>query len=334
MTTIPITLLFADGETRQLQATPGQKLMEAADAAGLSLLTDCANGRCGTCAAQRVSGQVDMDDYDTSVLPDEDRESGAILCCVARVTQPCVIELPYDGSEASTVEAPPRLGQVHTVARIATDIMQIEVDIDEPLDFLPGQYVRIRPEGEAQWRSYSMANVPGQTRLIFYVRMVDGGVFSRWLDTAAAPGAVMEIGAPRGSFFLRDEDRPRLFVAGGTGLAPFLAMLGALKPPDPSRPEPLTRLLVGARTGAHLFARNEIDALKARLPQLQVEYAAEAGDLPDGFAGYPTDMIPAQGLDPATRIYLCGPPPMVDAGRAAAVRAGIRKTEVLCERFA
>ncbi len=36
---------------------------------------------------------------------------------------------------------------------------------------------------------------------------------------------------------------------------------------------------------------------------------------------------------PDTQIYVCGPPPMVDAARAAALKAGARKTDVLCERF-
>ncbi|RYX94045.1 MAG: 2Fe-2S iron-sulfur cluster binding domain-containing protein [Comamonadaceae bacterium] len=334
MKTIPITLLFADGVTHQLQASEGQKLVEAAEGAGLSLLTDCGNGQCGTCAAQRVSGAVTMDDYDTSVLPDEDRDSGAILCCVARASGPCIIELPYDASEASAGEPPARRGRVYALERVAEETMRLEVDVDSPLDFLAGQYVRIRPEGQAQWRSYSMANASGATRLVFYVRIVPGGMFSRWLETAAAPGAVMEIGAPRGSFFLRDEARPRLFVAGGTGLAPFLAMLRAMDA-GASSPVP-TRLLIGVRSGSHFFAEDEITALKARMPALQVEYAAESGAPLSGnacHAGFATDLI-ASGMDPATRIYLCGPPPMVEAGRDAAARAGIRKADVLCERFA
>lgn len=335
MKTIPITLLFADGATHQLQAQQGQKLVEAAEGAGLSLLTDCANGQCGTCAAQRVSGDVAMDDYDTSVLPDEDRAGGAILCCVARASEPCIIELPYDASEASGGEPPAQRGRVHALERVAEETMRLEVDIDTPLEFLPGQYVRIRPEGQAQWRSYSMANASGATRLVFYVRIVPGGVFSRWLETAATPGAIMEVGAPRGSFFLRDEPRPRLFVAGGTGLAPFLAMLRAM---EVSATAPIaTRLLIGVRSGSHFFAEDEITDLKSRMPGLEVEYAAESDAAsPAGSSchtGYATDLIKT-GMDPTTRIYLCGPPPMVEAGRDAAARAGIRKADVLCERFA
>ena len=153
----------------------------------------------------------------------------------------------------------------------------------------------------------------------------------------------MEVSAPRGSFFLREEERPRLFVAGGTGLAPFLAMLRRISNDAKAATAP-TRLLVGVRSGAHLFAQDEIASLKAALPTLEVAYAAEeaaeeateeAADEAAGcHRGYATDLIDAATLDPATRVYLCGPPPMVDAGREAAARAGIRKADVLCERFA
>ena len=61
---IPITLLFADGVSHRLDVPCGGKLIEAATAAGLNLLTDCSNGQCGTCTAQLLSGSVEMDDYD------------------------------------------------------------------------------------------------------------------------------------------------------------------------------------------------------------------------------------------------------------------------------
>ena len=76
MNTIPVTLLFSDGATRKLDLNQGDNIVRAAAQAGLSLLTDCANGQCGTCTASLVSGSVEMDDYDPAVLPDEDRKCG------------------------------------------------------------------------------------------------------------------------------------------------------------------------------------------------------------------------------------------------------------------
>src|SRR3546814_16999761 len=86
----------------------------------------------------------------------------------------------------------------------------------------------MRPPGSEEWRSYSMACCSGAQRLAFYIRLVEGGSFSTWLTESAQVGGHLELSEPHGSFFLRHEARPRLFIAGGTGLAPFLAMLESI----------------------------------------------------------------------------------------------------------
>lgn len=333
MSTFPVKLLFADGAVQMLEAAPNQKLVDITSEAGIGLLTDCSNGQCGTCAAMCVSGSMELDDYDPSILPVDEREDGAILCCVARVKGPAVIELPYDASEASASEALPQNGELISVVPVAEEIVRLEIEVDEPVYFLPGQYVRLRPQGVDAWRSYSMANPSGERRLVFYVRLVEGGLFSSWLASGPETGSAIEVGPARGSFFLRDENRPRLFVAGGTGLAPFLAMLESLRHQGSASHHPI-HLLVGGRTGGHLFAQEQLEQLRQEIPGLHVLYATESATPKDGYQGYATDLIKADLVASNARVYLCGPPPMVDAARTAALKAGVRKSDVLCERFA
>ncbi|HWT20944.1 MAG TPA: 2Fe-2S iron-sulfur cluster binding domain-containing protein [Variovorax sp.] len=330
-TTIPVTLLFSDGVSRRLQVPCGHNLVEAATTAGLNLLTDCSNGQCGTCTAQLVSGNVDMQAYDPSVLPDEDRDEGVVLPCVCSITAPCAIEFPYDSTEALTEEPAPMPAEVTAVEQIASEIVRLELAIGEKMVFEPGQYVRIHPRGTDVVRSYSMANAPGADRLEFFVRIVPQGAFSSWL-AGAKGGDAVDISAPHGTFFLRDERRPRLFVAGGTGLAPFLSMLRtAFTGSAPQQPR--TTVVIGARTHGHLIAMDELEQLRARRPGVAIHLAVEQGDDPTTHRGYPTDLIAQLNLDADTRVYLCGPPPMVEAGRSAAESAGLPRKEVLCERF-
>lgn len=333
MSTVPVTLLFSDGIARRLDVAPGTPLVTAAADAGLTLLTDCSNGQCGTCTGRLCSGSVEMGDYDRAVLPDEDREDGAILPCVAKAIGPCVVELPYQFAEASAEEPPPLAGRIAALEPVAEETMRLEIDVDEALHFEPGQYVRMRPPGADQWRSYSMANASGSTRLVFYIRLVPGGAFSDWLAKQAKAGDELEVSTAHGSFFLRDEPRPRLFVAGGTGLAPFLSMLRFIENHPEQRQQPTT-LVMGVRTPGHLFAQDELDRLRSQLPNFELRFAAEKDATPECHSGYPTELIASLGLDRHTRVYLCGPPPMVDAGRNAAVTAGMSRQDVLCERFA
>jgi len=327
---VPVTLLFSDGVAHRLDVPCGKKIVEAASEAGLNLLTDCSNGQCGTCTAQLLSGTVEMEDYDTAVLPDDDRDAGTVLPCVCRVTSACAVEFPYESAEALSEEPAPIDGEVTAVRQVASETMLLEVSIPDGIQFEPGQYVRIHPEGSDFHRSYSMANVPGSNRLEFFIRLVPDGAFSNWLAGAKA-GDKVELSVPHGTFFLRDEERPRLFVAGGTGVAPFLSMLRSMG--DKARAQPTT-LLIGARTPGHLFALEELEALRLALPHVQVRLAVEQDANPDCHQGYATDLIAALGLDPTTRVYLCGPPPMVEAGRKAAEAAGLPRQDVLCERFA
>lgn len=327
---VPVTLLFSDGVAHRLDVPCGKKIVEAASEAGLNLLTDCSNGQCGTCTAQLLSGTVEMEDYDTAVLPDEDRDAGTVLPCVCRVTGPCAVELPYESAEALAEEPAPIDGEVVAVSQIASETMRLEVSIPENIQFEPGQYVRIHPAGTDFHRSYSMANVPGSNHLEFFVRLVPDGAFSGWLANAK-PGDKVELSVPHGTFFLRDEERPRLFVAGGTGVAPFLSMLRSMNGKAQNQP---TTLLIGARTPGHLFALDELKAIREALPHVQVRLAVEQDANPECHHGYATDLITGLCLDPATRVYLCGPPPMVEAGRKAAEAAGLPRQDVLCERFA
>lgn len=328
---ISIKLLFTDGVIHELLAKKGQSIVEAASEAGLTLLTDCSNGQCGTCVSQCISGKVEMGDYDPSVLPDDERDDGAILNCVTSIVEPAVIEIPYDSTEASVVEAAPKIATIVEVTKVAEEIYKLSIDIGEPITFLPGQYVRLKPQPILEWRSYSMANQSGDQILDFYVRIVNGGKFSDWLLNEAKAGDEIEVSAPRGSFFLRDENVPQLFVAGGTGLAPILSMLEKVK--ESNSVNQSIKVLIGARSGAHLFANERLEAIKKDLPSLEIMYACET-DAPSGaHQGYATDLMTAENIAKDTRIYLCGPPPMVDAARAAAIKVGKKKSDLLCEKF-
>ena len=324
----PVTLLFADGASVRVEVAEGGRLIEATQASGLNLLLDCANGQCGTCTAQLTSGQVTLDEYDRVILSDEERAAGSVLPCVCRVQGPCALEFPYDASEALSEEPEPMTGCIECLEPVGPDILRLVVHVDQALCFEPGQYVHLRPDGLDLTRSYSMANASGSSQLEFFIRLVPGGQFSTWLQTARA-GDGVHVGAPRGTFFLRQEPRARLMVAGGSGLAPFLSMLRQALHEDPVP----TTLIVGARSPEHLMAQSVLDTLQREIPGLTLHWTVEQGAWPGATTGYPTDLIARLTIAPDTRVYLCGPPPMVEAGRRAAHAAGLHAADVLCERF-
>ncbi len=152
---------------------------------------------------------------------------------------------------------------------------------DGAFDFQSGQWVSVvmslaDARGRPLRRSYSIASVPrpGSARFELVVTKVDGGVGSTWLHRAEV-GTTLEVKGPQG-FFLRPPDvGPSLFVATGTGVAPFRGMLhDALAA---GRAEPLW-VLFGVRTRADALYAEELEALAAAHPNVRLELTLSRGD--------------------------------------------------------
>lgn len=76
---------------RVVTANPGQTLLEAGLAAGVSMPFSCTMGGCGACRVKRVDGDIEMEE--PSCLTDRERDEGYVLACVARAHGPSVIEV-------------------------------------------------------------------------------------------------------------------------------------------------------------------------------------------------------------------------------------------------
>ncbi|MFZ5439273.1 MAG: ferredoxin--NADP reductase [Myxococcota bacterium] len=149
--------------------------------------------------------------------------------------------------------------------------LHFERDDGKPFEFRAGQWVSLvlpvlDEKGRPLRRSYSLASVPrpGATRFELVVTKVDGGVGSTWLHDAPV-GTKLEVKGPQG-MFAREADAPSLFVATGTGVAPFRGMVhDALAA---GRAEPLW-ILFGVRTLDDALYRAEFEALAAQHPNVR-----------------------------------------------------------------
>jgi len=100
----------------------------------------------------------------------------------------------------------------------------------EPTPFEPGQYMTIGVvvDGKMVQRPYSVASPPvtaGSDGYEFYVRLVEGGVFTPLLWRMPL-GQKMRMIGPKGKFVLQpNDDRTHIFISSGTGNAPFVSMM-------------------------------------------------------------------------------------------------------------
>lgn len=83
-----VVLVRDDGSTDELAVGPGQTILAATDDADVPLRHGCREGRCVSCTARLLEGEVD---YLTEprALPDRLRAEGFVLLCVARPATDC-----------------------------------------------------------------------------------------------------------------------------------------------------------------------------------------------------------------------------------------------------
>jgi ferredoxin-NADP reductase len=203
-----------------------------------------------------------------------------------------------------------------------------------------GQSVDVRltaESGYATQRPYSLASAPEDPRLELTVERMGDGEVSPWLAREARPGDRLEIRGPGGrSFSWHVEDGgPLLLVAGGSGLAPLMAMLrhrGAAMSDAP------TRLIASARTLGDLLYRDELEQLAARADGLDL-HVALTRSAPPGWTGYSRRVDRAllgEVAWPAAdmpRAFVCGPTSFVEAVAEALVALGHEPGRVKTERF-
>jgi benzoate/toluate 1,2-dioxygenase reductase subunit len=153
---------------------------------------------------------------------------------------------------------------------------------------------------------------------------------STWLESAQ-PGNKVELTGPLGSFYLRAVERPLLFLAGGTGLAPFLSMLEVLAL---AHPQQKVHLIYGVTRDLDLVQVEAIDAYTAKLPNFSYDTVVADADSTHPRKGWVTQHIAAEALnDGDVDVYLCGPPPMVDAVRKYFDDNGVKPNSFHYEKF-
>jgi benzoate/toluate 1,2-dioxygenase reductase subunit len=98
-----------------------------------------------------------------------------------------------------------------------------EIELSRPsgFQFTAGQTIRFL-HGDIE-RYYSLISAPSDPTLALCVRIIEGGNFTPILATADI-GTRFKLTGPYGYFTFNASPRPPVFVATGTGIAPFVSM--------------------------------------------------------------------------------------------------------------
>lgn len=325
-----IALNFEDGITRFIDCNAGEKVLDAAYRQKVNLPMDCSDGVCGTCKCHCASGQYDLgSDYLEEALDDDEAAARQVLTCQMVPVSDCVIDVPVVAAQCKTALSEWQ-AEVVRVSALSDSAFELVVATDG-IAFLAGQYINVQVPGTPHLRAYSFSSLPGEREGRFLIRNVPGGMMSQWLTSRARPGDKLTLSGPMGSFYLRDGERPLLMLAGGTGLAPLLAMLHQLAATGSSRP---VTLLYGVNCDRDLVMTEVLTALAARLPAFRWLPVVSDASSTCPQRGFVTDHFSDELLNNGeVDIYLCGPPPMVNAVSGALRERGVSAGNFWYEKF-
>ena len=291
---------------QQISARRGSSLVDAALSARIIVPTDCSSGQCETCRVRVVSG--DVDDAGTA-------SGDTVLACQATVRGDA--EIAFDETPA-----PARIrGEIASIDQLAPEIVQVVIDLDDPLPYRPGQYLKVRFPG-CPSRDYS-PTVPADGAhddrvIVLHIRLYPRGAVSAALRSRIRRGDRLWVEGPYGSSYYRKGDERLLLIGTNTGWAPLWAIARAARIAEPHRP---MRIVLGARDPRHLYMRDALDWLRRTgVDDITLSSTGEVGDAADVVAGRTTRFLgPVQ---PKDIVYTAGAPAMVEAVKEIASRAG------------
>ncbi len=185
--------------------------------------------------------------------------------------------------------------------------------------FGAGKYLTVFEtiEGMPVTRAYSISSSPKDSlegKYVLTIKLVDGGLMSRFIFDTWKVGSKVEVSAPSGNFEyqpLRDAKKV-ICLAGGSGITPFVSMANAIN--DGDEDFEMT-LLYGSRCYDNILFREELDALAAKCGKIKVVHVLsdENTECPEGTEkGFITAELITKYApsDEPYSVFLCGPQQM------------------------
>jgi propane monooxygenase reductase subunit len=325
----------------EIEVAEDQNILRGAAEQGIMLMHGCKEGQCASCKSFILEGEdIEHDKYSTFALPDYELEEGYTLLCRAHAYEDVTIELLNYDEEMIHSGLPIQQGVAEVVSKDAVthDMRHLVLRLIEPgeIKYFPGQYMDITIPDTGAVRSFSMANTSSRESglLEFIIKIYPDGQFSKFLAEKLAEGDRLDLSGPFGVFTLREGENDLVFVGGGAGLAPILALLRTMAERGIQRK---ATFFYGARTKQDLCFEAELRELEEKLPNFQYVPALSEpadGEDWDGETGLITDVVRRHASDlTGAHAYVCGPPPMVEAALPLMSQLGVEEKRIYYDKF-
>lgn len=212
---------------------------------------------------------------------------------------------------------------LRAIEPVTHDTNQLTFDRPEGFDFEPGQAIEMKLQKDGwsdEGRPFTPVSLPDEETLDFVIKSYPDHDGVTEQIGKMRPGDEVSITGPFGDI----KDRgPGVFVAGGAGITPMLAVLHK-RLRDEGDLDGST-LVFSNKTEADIILRDRL----SEMPGLTVAFTV---------TGEEGKTVPRRRLDrdylrqfiePGTLVYLCGPPPMMKAVQSELDALGIDPGDVI-----
>ncbi|MEE9351663.1 MAG: CDP-6-deoxy-delta-3,4-glucoseen reductase [Thiotrichaceae bacterium] len=312
-----------------------EPILDAALRKGVSFPYGCRSGVCGTCLGKVLEGKVSYPDGLPMGLSDDDHEKGSALFCQAVPESDLLIEVA-EIEAIGEIEVKTLPVKIASLRKLSPDVMEVLLKLPETerMQFLAGQYIDILLS-MGKRRAFSLANAPfNDEYLELHIRHVEGGTFTGQVFNELKEKSLLRIEGPHGSFFLRETDRPKVLMGGGTGFAPLKGMIEQL---IQENNQASVYLYWGVRSKTDLYHQGLAEKWAFQHENIHfIPVLSEPGEDENwqGVTGFVhnaviNDFTDMSGFD----VYMSGPPVMVEAGVTAFKAAGLSDDHMYSDSF-
>ena len=201
-----------------------------------------------------------------------------------------------------------------------------------------GQYISLRvwveELGLKQPRQYTLSDSPKANYLRISVKREDakGELAGGWVSNTLHGlnvGDEIEVTAPTGNFFLLNTNKKNVFISGGVGLTPMIAMLNQLV--EAGVPQVVSFIHACRNEKVHAM-KQHIDNVRALFANVNTFVVYEEGQA-DATGYLDLANVPADMLDPDADYYLCGPTVFMQKQYQDLLARGIAAEQIHSEAF-
>lgn len=326
-----------DGSER-LEVEGGDTLLASLMSQDIFIPSACGGkGTCAYCKVKALEGLGPLGPTEEPLLTKEEIEEGVRISCQCKVRNDLRIEIPEELLEVQQFR-----GRVESITDLTHDIKQLRIQLIEPdtIEFTPGQYIQLQAPAYGKnpdpvWRAYSISSPPSDNGAIeLIIRLVPDGICTTWVFTILSEGDEVTFTGPYGEFRLSDTQADMIWIAGGSGMAPFWSIIRHMDERDIARP---CTYFFGALSQKDMFFLKELRELEEKhdwftfVPALSDP--AEDAEW-DGESGLITEVVDRNVEDGSDKEgYLCGSPGMIDAAIKVIKDKGITEDRIYYDKF-